>query len=127
MFLEEMKKVLVFIKGFSESERIKLARMTALWIANNSVQPQVLTVLINVSVFRKLKIDDVLLRCINRFFFSSLVLQEHLVKDGIALEFLMEVFVTWKQEKGLTSLMTSLKRSGLEKRYTNKFHCFEIS
>lgn len=50
MFLEEMKKVLIFIKGFSESERIKLARMTALWIANNSVQPQVLTVLINVSI-----------------------------------------------------------------------------
>lgn len=50
MFLEEMKKVLMFIKGFTESERIKLARMTALWIANNSVQPQVLTVLINVCI-----------------------------------------------------------------------------
>lgn len=49
MFYEEMKKVLIFIKGFNESERTKLARMTALWIANNSVQPQVLTVLINVS------------------------------------------------------------------------------
>lgn len=87
MFYEEMKKVLIFIKGFTESERTKLARMTALWIANNSVQPQVLSVLIN----------------------------EHLVKDGLALEFLMEVFVTWKQEKGLTSMMTSLKKSGLEK------------
>lgn len=127
MFLEEMKKVLVFIKGFSETERIKLARMTALWIANNSVQPQVLTVLINVSIFWKLKVDDVSLWYINRLFLSSLVLQEHLVKDGIALEFLIEVFVTWKQEKGLTSLMTSLKKSGLEKRYTNKFHYFEIS
>lgn len=30
MFEEEMKKVLVFIKGFTPSERIKLARMTAL-------------------------------------------------------------------------------------------------
>lgn len=32
MFEEEMKKVLIFIKGFSPSERLKLARMTALWI-----------------------------------------------------------------------------------------------
>lgn len=32
MFEEEMKKVLIFIKGFSPSERTKLARMTALWI-----------------------------------------------------------------------------------------------
>lgn len=87
MFYEEMKKVLIFIKGFTESERTKLARMTALWIANNSVQPQVLNVLNN----------------------------EHLVKDGLALEFLIEVFVTWKQEKGMNNLMTSLKKSGLEK------------
>lgn len=32
MFEEEMKKVLVFIKGFTPSERTKLARMTALWL-----------------------------------------------------------------------------------------------
>lgn len=32
MFEEEMKKVLIFIKGFTPLERIKLARMTALWI-----------------------------------------------------------------------------------------------
>jgi hypothetical protein len=32
MFEEEMKKVLVFIRGFQPIERVKLARMTALWI-----------------------------------------------------------------------------------------------
>jgi hypothetical protein len=42
--------------------------------------------------------------------------QEHLVKDSLALDFLMEVFVTWKQEKGLASLMTALKRGGIESR-----------
>lgn len=88
MFEDEMKKVLMFIKGFSELERIKLARMTALWISNGSVPPTVLLVLIN----------------------------EHLVKDSLALDFLMEVFVTWKQEKGLASLMTALKRGGIESR-----------
>lgn len=38
MFEEEMKKVLVFIKGFKPSERIKLARMTALWLGKYSKQ-----------------------------------------------------------------------------------------
>ena len=45
---DEMKKVLVYIKGFTDSERIKLARMTALWISNGSVPPAVLNSLINV-------------------------------------------------------------------------------
>jgi len=86
MFEEEMKKVLVFIKGFSEADRRKLARMTALWIGNGSVPPTVLLVLSN----------------------------EHLIKDNLALDFLLEVFVTWKGEKGLSSLVTALKRGGLE-------------
>ena len=43
-----MKKVLVYIKGFSDSERVKLARMTAIWISNNSVNAAVLNSLINV-------------------------------------------------------------------------------
>ncbi|XP_014205551.1 protein krasavietz [Copidosoma floridanum] len=88
MFEEEMKKVLVFMKGFSIEERIKLARMTALWISNGAVPPTVLSVLIN----------------------------EHLVKDNLALDFLIEVCVTWKNEKGLPSLMTALKKGGIEGR-----------
>lgn len=44
MFEDEMKKILVFVKGFNEQERIKLARMTALWISNGSVPPTVLQV-----------------------------------------------------------------------------------
>lgn len=88
MFDEEIKKILVFIKGFNEDERIKLARMTALWISNGSVPPQSLQVLIN----------------------------EHLVKDCLALEFLLEVFETWKNEKGLPSLIAALKKGGLERR-----------
>lgn len=45
---EEMKKVLVYIKGFTDAERMKLAQMTALWISNGSVPPAVLNSLINV-------------------------------------------------------------------------------
>lgn len=37
MFEEEMKKVLVYLKGFDPEQRIKLARMTALWIGEQIV------------------------------------------------------------------------------------------
>lgn len=88
MFEEEMKKVLVFIKGFQPIERVKLARMTALWIASGAVPPTVLAVLNN----------------------------EHLIKDGVALEFLLELFVTLKQERGIPALITALKKGSLESR-----------
>ncbi|XP_071450900.1 protein krasavietz [Hetaerina americana] len=93
MFEDEMNKILVYIKGFGEEERIKLGRMTALWILNGSVPPSVLLVLIN----------------------------EHLVKDGLALDFLLEVFVTCKSEKGVQSLMTALKKGGIEGRLMDFF------
>lgn len=93
MFEEEMKKVLVFIKGFTSSERTKLARMTALWLVNGSVPPSVLLVLNN----------------------------EHLIKDGIALEFLVELFVTFKQEKGIAYLVQALKKGGLESKLMDFF------
>lgn len=88
MFEEEMKKVLVFIKGFQPIERVKLARMTALWVASGAVPPTVLAVLNN----------------------------EHLIKDGVALEFLLELFVTLKQERGIPALITALKKGSLESR-----------
>jgi hypothetical protein len=93
MFEEEMKKVLVFIKGFQPSERVKLARMTALWIASGAVHPSVLGVLNN----------------------------EHLIKDGVALEFLLELFATLKQEKGTNTLIAALKKGSLENRLMDFF------
>lgn len=41
---------------------------------------------------------------------------EHLIKDGIALDFLVELFVTFKQEKGMQSLIQALKKGGLESK-----------
>ncbi|XP_077285057.1 basic leucine zipper and W2 domain-containing protein kra [Arctopsyche grandis] len=93
MFEDEMKKVLVFLKGFDTQQRIKLARMTALWIGNGSVPPSVLLVLIN----------------------------DHLIKDNMALDFLIEVFITYKQEKGMPSLMTALKKGQIEGRLMEFF------
>lgn len=38
------------------------------------------------------------------------------MKDSLALDFLLEVFVTFKNEKGLPSLMMACKKGGLEGR-----------
>lgn len=46
---------------------------------------------------------------------------EHLIKDGIALEFLIEVFITLKQEKGISALITALKKGQLENRLMEFF------
>lgn len=88
MFEDEMKKILVFMRGFKPEERVKLARMTALWVGSGLVPPSVLAVLSN----------------------------EHLVKDGVALDFLLELFVTLKNERGISSLTTALKRGSLDSR-----------
>ncbi|KAG5678487.1 hypothetical protein PVAND_008156 [Polypedilum vanderplanki] len=93
MFEDEMKKVLVFIRGFQPIERVKLARMTALWISNGAVPATVLSVLNN----------------------------EHLIKDSIALDFLLELFVTLKQEKGVPTLITVLKKGQMENRLLDFF------
>jgi hypothetical protein len=88
MFDEEIKKVFTYMKRYSDEDRIKLARMTALWICNGSLPPTCLGV----------------------------VGQEHLVKDNVALDFVLEVFTTWKQEKGVSNVVSGLKRSGLESK-----------
>lgn len=62
-------------------------------VANGSVPPSVLLMLIN----------------------------EHLIKDEIALDFLLEVCLTFKQEKGLSSLIQTLKKGNIESRLMEFF------
>lgn len=93
MFEEEMKKILSFLKGFEESQRHRLAMATAFWLAGSILPP---ACLIN-------------------------LLQEHLVKDGIAIDFLLEVFVTWKHERDIASLKNALKKAGLDNRLMEFF------
>jgi len=93
MFDEEMRKVYTYMKQFAVEDRIKLARMSALWLSNGTLNPPVLL----------------------------LVSAEHLVKDNLALDFILEVFTTWKQEKGISAVVSALKKSGLETRLLDYF------
>jgi hypothetical protein len=68
-----------------------------------------------------LVVVDYLSTCLSINFYAYFVLKEHLVKDGLALDFLLTVFVTWKQEKGASSLTTALRKAGIDSRYIHTF------
>merc|ERR1712109_30584 len=77
----------------TDDERSSLAQMTALWLASGQIPATILPVLI----------------------------QEHQVKDGTALEFLMDLLSTLKSEKGGTAVTTVIKKSGAENRLMEFF------
>jgi len=93
MHEEEMSKILVYLKGFTDDERLRLAEITALWLATGQIPPTTLRVLIN----------------------------EHQVKDGMALKFFMDTLATLKAEKGGNAVTTVIKRSGIESRLMEFF------
>merc|ERR1712029_810643 len=93
MHEEEMAKLLVYLKGFTDDERTRLAQITALWLASGQIPSTILPVLIN----------------------------EHQVKDGTALQFLLELLCTLKAEKGGAAVTAVIKKSGAENRLMEFF------
>merc|ERR1719499_1282336 len=81
-----MMKILVYLKGFSEEHRVRLAQVTALWVSSGLLPSNTLQVIIN----------------------------EHQVKEGVALDFMLEILRTIKNEKGASSVLNFLKKSGLD-------------
>ena len=39
----EMKKILVYLKGFTEEERVRLAQITALWLGSGQIPAKLLS------------------------------------------------------------------------------------
>lgn len=93
MLADEMLKILVYLRGFSEDHRLRLAQITALWVTSGLIPPNTLPIVIN----------------------------EHQVKDSIALNFVLDIFATVKAEKGTNGVLTLLKRSGLETQLEQLF------
>ena len=46
MHEEEMRKILVYLNGFTDEERLRLAEIIAVWLAAGQIQPSTLSVLI---------------------------------------------------------------------------------
>jgi hypothetical protein len=91
VFGEEQAKLLRFIKFFSPEQKEKLATSIGICLANNLGNPSCLQVLF----------------------------EDHLIKDGLAMEFAALVFKAWLQEKDMASLSAALKKSGLEGKLLN--------
>lgn len=83
---EEFKKIIVFLKGFEPDNRIKLAKITAVLISLGVLAPHVILAAI----------------------------QDHLVKDGYALDFLIRVLQTWIAEKDPNTVWNSMRRAGVD-------------
>jgi len=49
------------------------------------------------------------------------LINEYMVKDNLALDFIMEVCVTFKQEKGISNLIATLKKACLDNRLVEFF------
>lgn len=85
---DEMKKVLMFLKGFTEIQRTRLTLATYLLISSSLIPPTCLSQIIN----------------------------EHLVKEGIGLEFARDFFTFWLAEKDSSGLINTLKKAELDSK-----------
>nr|XP_014436698.1 basic leucine zipper and W2 domain-containing protein 2 [Pelodiscus sinensis] len=92
-FEEEIKKLLLFLKAFSETEQTKLAMLTGILLANGTLPATILT-----SLFT-----------------------DNIVKEGIAVSFAVKLFKAWMAEKDANSVTSSLRKANLDKRLLELF------
>lgn len=92
-FEDDLRKILVFQRGFKDEERRKLAIVTGQILANGLASPRVLAALF----------------------------EDHLVKEGISLDCAVLVFETWLQEKDVKEICSALKKTQLDNRLQELF------
>ncbi|XP_074652412.1 eIF5-mimic protein 1-like [Tubulanus polymorphus] len=93
-FEEEMKKILKCVKGYTPEERLKLAKICALFFSNNLISAQCLRYL----------------------------QEDNLVKEGLALKFVTDLFHYWmKEKKDIKEIKSTLKAGQMEAKLMNFF------
>lgn len=93
-FDEVLDKIILFMKGFTEEQRMKLATVYAMILANSMTQGTFLSKLIN----------------------------EHLVKEGISLQFITRLFQAWlKEKKDAASIISTLKKNEMDDKLLDFF------
>lgn len=92
-FQDALKKIIVFMKGFKDDERRKLAIITGIFLGTGFCTAHVL----------------------------SGIFDDHLVKDGISLQFATIMFRSWLEEKDIGSVWQTLKKAQLEPRLLELF------
>uniref|UniRef100_A0A6Q2ZHV2 eIF5-mimic protein 1 n=1 Tax=Esox lucius TaxID=8010 RepID=A0A6Q2ZHV2_ESOLU len=92
-FEEEIKKLLLFLKAFSESEQTKLAMLTGILLANGTLPPPILTSLFS----------------------------DNVVKEGISASFAVKMFKAWISEKDASAVTLALRKANLDKKLLELF------
>uniref|UniRef100_A0A673G3Q9 eIF5-mimic protein 1 n=1 Tax=Sinocyclocheilus rhinocerous TaxID=307959 RepID=A0A673G3Q9_9TELE len=92
-FEEEIKKLLLFLKAFTESEQTKLAMLTGILLANGTLLPPILTSLFS----------------------------DNLVKEGISASFAVKMFKAWIAEKDANAVTSALRKANLDKKLLELF------
>ncbi|XP_018424465.1 PREDICTED: basic leucine zipper and W2 domain-containing protein 2 [Nanorana parkeri] len=92
-FEDEIKKLLLFLKAFSDAEQTKLAMLTGILLAGGTLPATILT-----SLFT-----------------------ENVVKEGISASFAVKLFKAWMSEKDANSVTSSLRKANLDKRLLELF------
>uniref|UniRef100_A0A8C7S6Y1 eIF5-mimic protein 1 n=1 Tax=Oncorhynchus mykiss TaxID=8022 RepID=A0A8C7S6Y1_ONCMY len=92
-FEEEIKKLLLFLKAFSESEQTKLAMLTGILLANGTLPPPILTSLFS----------------------------DNVVKEGISASFAVKLFKAWISEKDANAVTSALRKANLDKKLLELF------
>uniref|UniRef100_A0A8C1EP74 eIF5-mimic protein 1 n=1 Tax=Cyprinus carpio carpio TaxID=630221 RepID=A0A8C1EP74_CYPCA len=92
-FEEEIKKLLLFLKAFTESEQTKLAMLTGILLANGTLPPSILTSLFS----------------------------DNLVKEGISASFAVKMFKAWIAEKDANAVTSALRKANLDKKLLELF------
>ncbi|CAI9585950.1 unnamed protein product [Staurois parvus] len=87
-FEDEIKKLLLFLKAFSDTEQTKLAVLTGILLAGGTLPATILTSLFS----------------------------ENIVKEGISASFAVKLFKAWMSEKDANSVTSSLRKANLDKR-----------
>lgn len=85
---ESFGKVMMFLRGFDADQREKLAVVSAMLLTVGLITPNTLLKL----------------------------LQDHLVKEGLALQFLITCLKRWNDEKDAATIWSTLRRSQVEAR-----------
>uniref|UniRef100_A0A8C3A4Y4 Basic leucine zipper and W2 domains 1 n=1 Tax=Cyclopterus lumpus TaxID=8103 RepID=A0A8C3A4Y4_CYCLU len=86
-------QLLLFLKGFTESERNKLAMLAGILLANGNLSAAILSSLFN----------------------------ENLVKEGVSACFAVKLFKSWLSEKDINSVSSGLRKVGMDSRLMELF------
>uniref|UniRef100_A0A3P9M1V0 Basic leucine zipper and W2 domain-containing protein 1-A n=2 Tax=Oryzias TaxID=8089 RepID=A0A3P9M1V0_ORYLA len=91
--MQAYAQLLLFLKGFSESECNKLAMLTGILLANGTISASILSSLFN----------------------------ENLVKEGVSASFAVKLFKSWLSERDFNSVAASLRKVGMDNRLLELF------